>query len=703
MSIKSCPICYEHFVFSPFDSRSPLKLLCGDIICSKCISSDFTNQEYFCPECGRRFEAENMLEFCEYTSTLFDSNTESCQTSDTSECSSSLSLEMPSLSLFLPNDLMEEEDNVSAKNIPNKLGERRLSVRVPCAIQSCKNKAIALGLCFQHQKNRNVTSVITEVTKQQHNIELSNIAVTEAGVFETRNKPICISPEDIINRFQNQKRIEFGEAMEILNQAKNILSKEPNILRLEAPVMAVGDIHGQFYDLLNLFNEGGEPGKNSTDVYLFLGDYVDRGSFSCEVIFTLLAFKIAYPDKVYLLRGNHECSSVAGHFGFKQECKRKYGINVYYRALLVFQTMPLAAVVSTAFGDIFACHGGLSPKLLTLEDIDNIDRFIEPEGNSGLLDILWSDPIAEDDLLDLSDEQYEEFLQLQWKSNPNRGCSYMYGYHAIQEFLHKNELVCIVRAHEIQEDGFRRHYDPISLQGRLRSIIKSKALNKPENSQPNDDTEVYIKNMMTERDLPPVITVFSAPNYCDRYGNKAAILHIDPALDRLRIIQYESLDHPVPELTDSQTQNYMDAIKIACPYMPFCFQKLMEVALELGPDELLVNKLEKSNISVGTPTPRNNIASYDNLFNSPMSTSRGSLHGKSAELLSPTSALKKRRGSLMIPIVVSNDTSFEQLERVVEETSFSSLDILSPASSTYSMRSNTAKTETSEDHETPVR
>jgi hypothetical protein len=79
------------------------------------------------------------------------------------------------------------------------------------------------------------------------------------------------------------------------------------------------------------------------NTYLFLGDYVDRGYYSCEVMLYLLSLKIMYPDKIWLLRGNHECASVSGHFGFKEECKTKYGVNIYYSFLLLFQTMPLAA------------------------------------------------------------------------------------------------------------------------------------------------------------------------------------------------------------------------------------------------------------------------------------------------------------------------------------------------------------------------
>ena len=304
----------------------------------------------------------------------------------------------------------------------------------------------------------------------------------------------------------------------------------------------------------------------------------------------MLALKIAHPEKVFLLRGNHECGSVSGHFGFKDECKKKYGLNgkqffsllsaylshilfiVYYRTLLVFQTMPIAAIVGTAYGDIYACkyamrdyfpfslvcigHGGLSPSLTTIEEIDSFDRFVEPESHVGLLDILWSDPICEDIIEeDQSNEAFEDFLKLQWKPNPTRGCSYVFGYSAVKEFLTKNGLVCIVRAHEVQSEGFRKHYDPKAIEDRYNQMLKNGA-------NVNND-------IITEREFPPVITIFSAPNYCDRYGNKAAILRIDSALDGLRVIQYDCVEHPIPDTSNCQTDNYMEAIIIACVYIYF--------------------------------------------------------------------------------------------------------------------------------------
>ncbi|KAG5187601.1 Metallo-dependent phosphatase-like protein [Tribonema minus] len=249
-----------------------------------------------------------------------------------------------------------------------------------------------------------------------------------------------------------------------------------NLVELDAPVMVVGDIHGQYFDLLSILRKW-----RPDHALLFLGDYVDRGAFSCEVMLQLLALKLRHPASVFLLRGNHECSTVSAHFGFKEECKVKYGLTVYYQFLRCFQALPIAALIRTKIGRIFAAHGGISPDIKTLDELNRIDRFAEPDMEGALCDILWSDPLNEDEAYKLTDQEYKEVCV--------RGCSYMFGYRAVARFLRDNALIFMLRAHEVQEEGFRSHF------------------------------AAHLH--------PTVLTVFSAPNYCDRYGNKAAILHVE--------------------------------------------------------------------------------------------------------------------------------------------------------------------------------
>jgi hypothetical protein len=180
-----------------------------------------------------------------------------------------------------------------------------------CKQPECKNKACGSdGHCFNHSSNKKQHLV--------HEDKLANLLARTSLDFVQINcnmntfKPKFqsrgddwpeVDPKELIERFRRQERMELGEAMALINRARDVLSRESNVLKLEAPVIAVGDIHGQYYDLLNMLNVGGDPLVTSSK-YVFLGDYVDRGSFSCEVMLTLLAYKVACPDKIWLIRGN---------------------------------------------------------------------------------------------------------------------------------------------------------------------------------------------------------------------------------------------------------------------------------------------------------------------------------------------------------------------------------------------------------------
>ncbi len=159
-----------------------------------------------------------------------------------------------------------------------------------------------------------------------------------------------------------------GEIKWLCNKSRDIFMSQPILLELEAPIKVCGDVHGQFYDLLRLFEYGGYPPESN---YLFLGDYVDRGKQSLETISLLLAYKIKYPENFFITRGNHECASINRIYGFYDECKRRYSIKLWKNFTDCFNALPVVALLDDK---ILCMHGGLSPDLNTIDDIKKIVR-----------------------------------------------------------------------------------------------------------------------------------------------------------------------------------------------------------------------------------------------------------------------------------------------------------------------------------------
>ena len=253
----------------------------------------------------------------------------------------------------------------------------------------------------------------------------------------------------------------------LCSESKNIFLKQPILLELGPCLNICGDIHGQFYDLLQLFELGGYPPEKN---YLFLGDYVDRGKQSIETICLLLTYKIKYPENFFLLRGNHECSSVNRIYGFFDECKRRYSIKLWKNFIDCFNCLPIAAVIEDT---IFCCHGGLSPDLIFVNQIKNIIRPTDVPEYGMLCDILWSDP-------DNNAEDYFGYNE--------RGISVTFSKKLLQRFLSDNNLELLCRAHQVVEEGY----------------------------------EFFGNNSC--------VTVFSAPNYCGMFDNSGAMMVVDENL-----------------------------------------------------------------------------------------------------------------------------------------------------------------------------
>lgn len=256
------------------------------------------------------------------------------------------------------------------------------------------------------------------------------------------------------------------EVAMICSKVREVFLEQPSLLRLGAPVKIVGDIHGQFNDLLRILKLSGLPPHSN---YLFLGDYVDRGKQSLETILLLFCFKIKYPENFFMLRGNHESANITKIYGFYDECKRRLSLKSWKQFVDVFNTLPIAAIISDK---IFCIHGGLSPSLHSMEQIEQIHRPTDVPEEGLLADLLWSDP----------DKSVTE-----WSEN-DRGVSYCFGKKVVESFTKKFKFDLIIRGHMVVEDGY----------------------------------EFFARKKLC--------TVFSAPNYCGEFNNWGAVLSVDQNL-----------------------------------------------------------------------------------------------------------------------------------------------------------------------------
>ncbi|OMJ25716.1 Serine/threonine-protein phosphatase 4 catalytic subunit [Smittium culicis] len=181
--------------------------------------------------------------------------------------------------------------------------------------------------------------------------------------------------------------IPEDQVKDLCDKAREIFIEESNVQRVDSPVTICGDIHGQFYDLQELFKVGSKcPSTN----YLFMGDFVDRGFYSVETFLLLLALKVRYPDRVTLIRGNHESRQITQVYGFYDECVRKYGSATVWRYCCdIFDYLSLAAIVDDK---VLCVHGGLSPSINAVDQIRTIDRKQEVPHEGAMCDLLWSDP-----------------------------------------------------------------------------------------------------------------------------------------------------------------------------------------------------------------------------------------------------------------------------------------------------------------------
>ena len=218
---------------------------------------------------------------------------------------------------------------------------------------------------------------------------------------------------------------------EIIKSAKKIFKSESSLLKLHGDFVVVGDIHGNIDDLLRIFEKCGYPPESN---YLFLGDYIDRGNNSSEVIILLFCLKILFPNSIYLIRGNHECETVSTMYGFKKECIKVFDNKIYSKFIRCFMYLSYAAVIN----DIYFCvHGGISPFLSSLDEIDDLEKPMDSSDSQIASDLVWSDP----------NEYFKGF------QNSSRGSGYFFGNKKLNNFLQKNGLKKLIRSHESCMDG----------------------------------------------------------------------------------------------------------------------------------------------------------------------------------------------------------------------------------------------------------
>jgi len=291
--------------------------------------------------------------------------------------------------------------------------------------------------------------------------------------------------KDLMECYKSQGQLHRRYAFQILLEILQYFSNQPTLVDVTVPdenkFTVCGDIHGQFYDLVNIFEINGLPSEENP--YLFNGDFVDRGSFSVECIFTLFGFKLLYPNHFFMSRGNHESENMNKMYGFEGEVKAKYSSVMCELFTEVYNWLPLCHCINS---QVLVMHGGLFSKDdIKLDDIRAVDRCRQPPEEGIMCELLWSDP-----------------QPMYGRSPSKRGVGCQFGPDVTRRFLESNKLQYIIRSHEVKDEGYEVTHD-----GKC-------------------------------------ITVFSAPNYCDTMGNKGAFINIKGNDLTPKFTTYEAVPHP---------------------------------------------------------------------------------------------------------------------------------------------------------------
>ncbi|KNC48981.1 serine/threonine protein phosphatase [Thecamonas trahens ATCC 50062] len=287
-----------------------------------------------------------------------------------------------------------------------------------------------------------VISAARSPTKAQDGVTSKVINPLLLG-SETWSPPPAGEPFDLLT---------VPEFLRLAQRAGDVLASEPTLVEAKAPFKVFGDIHGQINDLLAFFRTYGAPQHVTGDIelvsYMFLGDFVDRGPHSLEVVALLFSLKVRYPSQIILIRGNHEDAAINADYGFKAECLTRLGNHdgaaVWAAVNDAFTHLPLAGLIDS---EIFCCHGGLGGSVHGLDDVRAVPKPVVMSQLAGtrhehiVRDLLWSDPTASDSVVGVH-------------ANSRGPDVTTYGPDRVQHFCIDNDVSMIIRAHECVQDGF---------------------------------------------------------------------------------------------------------------------------------------------------------------------------------------------------------------------------------------------------------
>ncbi|GKY99052.1 hypothetical protein MPSEU_000860900 [Mayamaea pseudoterrestris] len=378
------------------------------------------------------------------------------------------------------------------------LKEQLLSKEMPISLSKLKKDELAQHLTnLELMENIQVASYLCNDEDESDREEGRSLSVmtgitNNVSIFEPGKLPLEFVMT-AIEHFRKERLINRWYLYRLLESCQKYFSQQPSLLEISLPkappqhdpkakprITVCGDVHGQFYDVLHIFELNGYPHRNNP--YVFNGDFVDRGAFSVEVITTLLMFKLYDPDCIHLIRGNHETRGVNTHYGFYDEVSQKYNDLTPQRYNEVFDWLSPAAVINKK---VFVVHGGIpTNETIKLKDIRKIQR--GTDRGRLMFQLLWNDPMEQPGVA---------------RSGRGYSAAERFGPDVTAAFLKRNKLALLVRSHEVRMDGYSVEHDG------------------------------------------KTITVFSAPNYCDRVGNKGAFIHFDKTLQPA-FTQFDSVPHP---------------------------------------------------------------------------------------------------------------------------------------------------------------